>query len=138
MARRDEASPIPPAVQALLADLAAVLARHGLGLDMPIQAAPEWLSVRDAAARLGNVSAKLVYKMIAEKKLEERRIEGCVRVLAGSVDAYLAGAEKKQAQGATAPPGPGVASQPARPTPRPKRRRRSSAPTGFRFLPPQN
>ncbi len=53
----------------------------------PIMA--DWLTVREAALQLGNVSTKLIYKMYHRGDLDGAKIAGTVRIRAASVAAYL-------------------------------------------------
>lgn len=92
----------------------------------------EWLTVRQAAAQLGNVSTKLVYKLFHAGELAGVTVAGTIRIRAASVAAYLeAHSNQKNAHADPAPA----------PTPLPQipKRRRGSAPSpGFRFLPPRS
>ncbi len=49
----------------------------------------QWLTVRQTAAQLGNVSTKLVYKLYHRGELLGAKIAGTVRIRAASVMAYL-------------------------------------------------
>lgn len=66
----------------------------------------DWLTVKQAAVLLGNVSIALVYRMRDRGRLVARKIEGCVRIERASVERYLAGAEtgRKGPQGARGQP----------------------------------
>jgi excisionase family DNA binding protein len=87
------------------------------------------LTAAEAAAMLG-VSAKLVYKLYHRGDLEGCKVAGAVRIHRASVEAYLAANSNRKPAAPVEVPAP-------QPTPRVKRRRRSSRSEGFRFLPPK-
>jgi hypothetical protein len=103
---------------------------------------PKWLSVKETARQLGDVSTKLIDKLFRQRELEGAKIGGSICILASSVAAYLQAHSNKKAlpessKGllATSQSSEGLVVTSRQPTRR--RRRRSSRPEGFVHLRPQ-
>lgn len=93
----------------------------------------DWLSVREAAALLGGVSARTVYRLFEDGELRGVRVRGCVRILRDSAAAYFAAHCNGQATTA-AEPAAVLAPPPA--TTKPQRaKRRGRRPVGYVYFP---
>jgi len=89
----------------------------------------EWLTVKQAAAKLGGVSDKLIYKLFHLGELIGAKIAGTIRIRAASVAAYFDAHSNRK------PPPEKPAAGTAEPV-KSTRKRRRSAPVGFRFVDP--
>ena len=96
----------------------------------------DWLTVRQAARQLGNVSTKLVYKLFHAGELAGVKVAGTVRIRAASVAAYL---EAHSNQKPAAAEAAGAVSEQVRTAPltRKRTRRSRSQPLAFVHLRPQ-
>ena len=82
-----------------------------------------WLTVKQAAAELGGVSDKLIYKLFHLGELEGVKIAGTVRIRAASVATYLeTHSNRKVAADLQAPPSvpPGMPSKTGKTRRRPR------------------
>jgi excisionase family DNA binding protein len=86
-----------------------------------------------AAANLLAVSVKLIYKLAAARQLEVLKVGRSVRILAASLQQYIACNTVPKAED---PPPAASTPQPVTPPPSRPRRGKQKA-TGFQFLPPR-
>jgi hypothetical protein len=93
----------------------------------------KWLTVKKAAEQLGDVSAKLVYKMFDRGVLDGIKVEGALRISQASVTRYLRVHRNKKPR--ALPPGVDEEPKPVTSLSRRSAGRAGRRESGYRFFP---